>query len=361
MNSPLPPPSIEPTLYFFSNSLTVIAIAGAVFFGLGLWFGYLTWGRYKRRARAFQEETNLLRLEIARLKRRIADDVVAVSASPLLEKLEPVVALPAPEPVAMPEEAAPPSPAPSESVSVIAEPPAPLPAPSSEPSAPEPPPASHPEPAARPAVPSPLLTLRALVKAQAQASAVEAPKVVETPEVAATPKAVEPTVVELPGPESSATPAQEVAPAPEAPSAPPPAATGATDLAEAVALELSTPPPLVAEPALPAAPAFNELAGRTFARELKDGEVRHDAVLGMIYAQRPDRWDDLTLMRGVAELTQEKLHDCGIYTFKQIAVWDDRTVREIAHATRLGERISRDRWPQQARDLHYLKYGEKIA
>lgn len=343
MNYTLPPPSIEPTLYFFSNSLTVIAIAGAVFFGLGLWFGYLTWGRYKRRARAYQEETNLLRLEIARLKRRLADDVVAVSASPLLDKVEPVVALPAPEPVAMPEEAAPPAPAPSESVSVIAEPPAP-------------PPASHAEPAARPAVPSPLLTLRALVKAQAQASVAEPAKVIATPEVEAIPKAVDP-----PHPDKSATPVQDVAPAPEAPLAPLSAATGATDPAEANALELPTLPPLVAEPALPAAPAFNELAGRTFARELKDGEVRHDAVLGMIYAQRPDRWDDLTLMRGVAELTQEKLHDCGIYTFKQIAVWDDRTVREIAHATRLGERISRDRWPQQARDLHYLKYGEKIA
>jgi hypothetical protein len=116
-------------------------------------------------------------------------------------------------------------------------------------------------------------------------------------------------------------------------------------------------PPLLISPTVVA----NELAGRLFASELANGAVTVDARLGIRYAERPDRWDDLTLMRGVAEITQHKLHDCGIYTFKQIAVWDDHNSREVGHDTHTGERITRERWVQQARDLHYLKYGEKLV
>jgi NADH-quinone oxidoreductase subunit E len=119
----------------------------------------------------------------------------------------------------------------------------------------------------------------------------------------------------------------------------------------------ATPPLAVAT----LASSTNGLASRAFATELAAGTVRCDSSLGMLYAERPDRWDDLTLMRGVAEITQQKLHDCGIYTFKQIAVWDDRTMREVGQATHVGDRIARDRWAQQARDLHYLKYGEKLG
>jgi hypothetical protein len=89
----MPAPALDPSLYLFSNSLAVVAVAGFVFFTMGLCFGYLTWGRYQRRARAFQEETDLLRHEIASLKRRIAEEATK-PASPVQLEDESVELLP---------------------------------------------------------------------------------------------------------------------------------------------------------------------------------------------------------------------------------------------------------------------------
>lgn len=365
MNSPLPPPGLEPTLYFFSNSLTVIAIAGLVFFVLGLWFGYLTWGRFKRRARAFQEETNLLRLEIAKLKRRIAEDVVApapiVAPAPLLGLT------PEPEMIVLDQGAT------ASDASAIVEP------------------VAAPEPPSAPEAEAPKETLAAIVGVtpiipaipeQAVAPVVEAPTpepvVVPAPEPAkpepvppvvpeAAPGIVPPPVPVGPEPTPAPVPAvvmAEPAPVEVATSAPAPvqAETPTPELpaaAEATPAPSPLPEPAKTEDAPPSAPT--DLAARLFADELKAGTVRFDGRLGIVYGDRPDRWDDLTLMRGVAELTQQRLHDFGIYTFKQIAAWDDRVTREVGLAIHAKDRIGRERWSQQARDLHYLKYGEKIA
>jgi len=335
MNLPLPPPSLEPTLYFFSNSLAVVGAAALVFFILGLWFGYLTWGRYKRRSRAFMEETNLLRHEIARLKRRIAEEAVAPTLTtpeeepteiqPMLFLLEePVVSIPPEEP-ALPVVAVSPEP----------------------PTMPEalPQPVVEPEPAAVPVVnvepvintivPGELMPPDAEPKKETLTLPKPLPEVV--PSVIANVAAEAPALEPVQAP-PLVTP-QEPEPTPEE--------------TPAAADE----PPVLISPAVVA----NELAGRLFASELANGSVTVDARLGIRYAERPDRWDDLTLMRGVAEITQQKLHDCGIFTFKQIAVWDDHNSREVGHDTHTGERITRERWVQQARDLHYLKYGEKLV
>lgn len=366
MNSPLPPPGLEPTLYFFSNSLTVIAIAGLVYFVLGLWFGYLTWGRFKRRARAFQEETNLLRLEIAKLKRRIAEDVVApapiVAPAPLLGLT------PEPEMIVLDQGAT------ASDASAIVEP------------------VAAPEPPSTPEAEAPKETLAAIVGVtpiipaipeQAVAPVVDASTpepVVEPAHQPAKPEPATPVVPEAPPeivppsvpvePEPAPGPVLAVAiaeptPADAVTSVPTPvlakAPTPESPAVEStpVPLALPLPAPAKTEDAPPSAPT--DLAARLFADELKAGTVRFDGRLGIVYGDRPDRWDDLTLMRGVAELTQQRLHDFGIYTFKQIAAWDDRVTREVGLAIHAKDRIGRERWSQQARDLHYLKYGEKIA
>lgn len=367
MNSPLPPPGLEPTLYFFSNSLTVIAIAGLVFFVLGLWFGYLTWGKFKRRARAFLEETNLLRLEIAKLKRRIAEDVVApapvAAPAPLLgltSEPEMIVLEQAPAPSELP--------APAE------------PAKEADP-APEPEAAPLKETLAAivgvtpiiPALPDPVAPLSAVVASEEPAPVVikeepvqpvepPAPVVPQTESIV--PVEIKTAPVEDPAPVVVVThdasppepvPAQGLVELAVSPLPPEPSPVEPAPVPEpAPTIPLAT-----VEEAVPTQPS--ELAARLFADELKNGGVRWDGRMGIVYGDRPDRWDDLTLMRGVAELTQQRLHDFGIYTFKQIAAWDERVIREVGIAIHAKDRIGRERWSQQARDLHYLKYGEKIS
>ena len=340
MNLQMPPPSLEPTLYFFSNSLTVIAVAGLVFFLLGLWFGFLNWGRFKRRSRAFQEETNLLRLEIARLKRRISDEAIS-PAMPIAERMiqeVPVAQPPAEEPELAPvieEESAAPV-----TLRSLIEPHSPV--------------AEHPvsevvESIEEPVdVPVPIAPAPEIIAEPVVAEVVGAPTPPTAPVAEATPAPL-PVPVAVPEPPAPVSPPViEVTPEPVA-------------VTPLVAGPIEAAIPAAPEPEAPAAPVISELAGRVFASEFATGVVRGDPKLGVLYGARPDRWDDLTMMRGVAEITQHKLHDCGIYTFKQIAVWDDRTMREVGHAIHAGDRISRERWPQQARDLHYLKYGEKLG
>ena len=119
-----------------------------------------------------------------------------------------------------------------------------------------------------------------------------------------------------------------------------------------------TPEPPVEPDVAPGPPSAAELA---FADELSSGTVKIDPDIGILYLARPERWDDLTLLRGVAETVQERLHEQGIFTFKQIACWTDHQTEQLSQKMHLKGRAQRDRWVQQARDLHYLKYGEKVG
>ncbi len=62
-----------------------------------------------------------------------------------------------------------------------------------------------------------------------------------------------------------------------------------------------------------------------------------------------DQKDDLTEIKGIGEFVEHKLNDLGIYTFRQIAQFDDHM---IAYVTRAIEffpgRIERDEWIPQA-------------
>jgi len=80
--------------------------------------------------------------------------------------------------------------------------------------------------------------------------------------------------------------------------------------------------------------------------------VKSDAELGILYTSRPDTVDELTRIKGVGPVIETKLHDFGVYRFKQIANWNQRIVDEFAE--RLGtfkDRISRDDWISQAKEL----------
>jgi NADH-quinone oxidoreductase subunit E len=65
----------------------------------------------------------------------------------------------------------------------------------------------------------------------------------------------------------------------------------------------------------------------------------------------PDNPDDLTQVIGVDDATAERLNGIGVYTLRQIANWDETAVRWIEKQIDAEDRISRERWVEQAQSL----------
>lgn len=346
MNLTIPSPSLEPLLYFVTHGLLVIASAAVLFFTLGLWFGWLTWARHKRRARAFQEETTLLRHEIASLKRRIAEE--AVDAPPLVPIGEETHA---PSPPPSPTKA-------SEGLSVAVL-------------------SAATTPLSLIAMPDSIQALAAQGPAGGGSTSTDSAATAsyQVPVVAASllpPNGSKPVPLDLPSaapatPSITASSVVTVAPKKESTTTllPSPAReTTSIKLGSQAAGSITGPihlPPLPELMEMPATPTAGNAACEVFATELAAGAARLDPLLGVVYPTRPVRWDDLTLLRGVGEVLQNRLHERGIFTFKQIASWTEETAREIAQQIEAKDRIQRDYWVQQACELHYLKYGEKVG
>lgn len=352
MSSPLPSPNLEAILYFFSNSLTVVASSAVLFFALGVLYGWLTWARFKRRARAFQEETDLLRHDIARLKRQIAAESVASGsvAEPHLpietEDMPDKVAARPTEPVVSP-------------IAMQIKPamlePKPLPEPVLAP------------PNSEPRKESLAAAVLGHLGARPHPLEPSAPP----DEVVPTPAAPEAATLDVAQPEKTEAPAaatENEAPAEALPKKESLPVAAAESLPQPADKPDSKTQPVIL-PALPeTAEAIAPSNGTTkagdaspYASELAAGTVKLDPDFGFRYLSRPERWDDLTLLRGVAETAQQRLHESGIYTFKQIAHWNEHQVSHVTQALHLKGRAQRDRWVQQARDLHFLKYGEKLS
>ena len=61
--------------------------------------------------------------------------------------------------------------------------------------------------------------------------------------------------------------------------------------------------------------------------------------------------DDLTRIKGVGPVYEQKLKEAGITTFSQLAALSDEQVRELEERTNFRGRITRDAWREQARGL----------
>jgi len=95
---------------------------------------------------------------------------------------------------------------------------------------------------------------------------------------------------------------------------------------------------------------------------LFDGEsVRKDEELGFVYTERPSRVDDLKKIKGVANVLEGKLHDFGVYRFKQIALWEKSVIAEFNERLDFSDRVQRDEWQRQAREFHKEEYGEDLT
>jgi predicted flap endonuclease-1-like 5' DNA nuclease len=76
-----------------------------------------------------------------------------------------------------------------------------------------------------------------------------------------------------------------------------------------------------------------------------------DPKLGLIYKTRPEKTDDLTALKGIAQVLEQRLHDFGIYTYAQIAAWDEDRIKEFSARLAFKDRIQREHWVEQARQL----------
>ncbi|NNE91779.1 MAG: hypothetical protein HKN23_09040 [Verrucomicrobiales bacterium] len=106
--------------------------------------------------------------------------------------------------------------------------------------------------------------------------------------------------------------------------------------------------------------ASEEEAKGAFAEEIASGKARMDDTYGIVFASEPDEVDDLKVISGIAKVLEGKLHGIGVYTFKQVAFWTDGACSEFSKMLTFKDRIYRDNWIKQAKELHEEKYGEKL-
>ncbi len=80
-----------------------------------------------------------------------------------------------------------------------------------------------------------------------------------------------------------------------------------------------------------------------------------DYDLGKVYDEAPDEIDDLKVISGVGPALEAKLHGFGIYTYAQVAAWNETNITAFDDLLSFKGRIERDNWLQQAADLDAAK------
>ena len=104
-----------------------------------------------------------------------------------------------------------------------------------------------------------------------------------------------------------------------------------------------------------------EQAAEQFRPELDAGVVRQDNYYGIVFHAAPDDPDDLKKIKGVAKVLEGKLNEFGVFKYRQIAFWTAPAAKEFSKLlTNFKDRIYRDNWIAQAKELHEEKYGEKL-
>lgn len=286
---PSVPPSfsMDTLVYMLMHSGLFVAVVGGVFFLIGLMFGRATWGAYKNKSSLQAAKIEQQQEEIAELRRELAGYL-----------LKPAVECRAMERTIAEQDGK------TTTIDVIAASPPLL---ADEPSAALPPssPALPPEP-----FDDSMLhdsdSARELAAIVMEACAL--PEEVSTGSALAAIIAAQPASAE-----------------PKARNG------GCTSLAADVEQ-------LDVFPALPDLPAF----------EIKP---ELDPKLGLIYSRAPFRKDDLTAIKGIARVLEQRLHEFGIYTHDQIAGWTREQIKEFSFRLGFKDRIHREKWVEQAKKL----------
>ncbi|GAB5518926.1 MAG: hypothetical protein RhofKO_11770 [Rhodothermales bacterium] len=84
------------------------------------------------------------------------------------------------------------------------------------------------------------------------------------------------------------------------------------------------------------------------------------AAAGLPAAHYNER-DDLQRIKGVGPFLEQKLHDFGIYTFRQIAAMTPTVIDKLGDTFgSFCDRIGREAWVRQAKALHAEMHGEVL-
>ena len=76
---------------------------------------------------------------------------------------------------------------------------------------------------------------------------------------------------------------------------------------------------------------------------------------------RPHHKDDLKQIHGIGPVMERVLNRMGMFTFRQIAEWNERDVEHMAsELNTFPDRIRHDNWIAGAKEQHFLKYGEEL-
>lgn len=87
-------------------------------------------------------------------------------------------------------------------------------------------------------------------------------------------------------------------------------------------------------------------------KQFSGEKVHVDERLGIIYEEAPETVDNLKKIKGVGKVIENKLHDFGVYRFKQIANWKKSHVEAFTEElSTFKDRIERDEWIKQAKVL----------
>lgn len=293
--------SAEPLIYMLMHSGAFVTVLGIVFFLIGLLFGRATWGRYKRQTVELRGEAATMKEEIADLKRKLGE--YSMKAGPAVSIVT--------ETIQMPKREAPPERNAVEKKAVAA-------------------------PAAAPVTDSPSRPAGHVIKSRSANTDVGGKDNGAT----APPRPTEPGA-----PAPAPAPAEAPQPAESRPASP-------------LAAIISHPPTPKSEgsgslahdiPTLPEILPSGKVAARAEVRPEMDPQ------LGLIYKARPEHADDLTALKGVARGLEQRLHALGVYTYEQMAGWTGEQVREFSARLSFKDRILREQWVEQARELQARK------
>lgn len=109
-----------------------------------------------------------------------------------------------------------------------------------------------------------------------------------------------------------------------------------------------------------AAPAGAEETGEAPVIAGGKGVTRLDERLGVVYEEPPSESDDLKTITGVDEGLEAKMHEAGIYTYRQVANWNDEQAAAFAELFSVEDQVQRDQWVAQAKSFHEEKYSESL-
>lgn len=110
-------------------------------------------------------------------------------------------------------------------------------------------------------------------------------------------------------------------------------------------------------------PAFNPTVGIVNLEEQEDDALpmTPPALPAWMPTASADQRDDLKEVKGIGPFLEQKLNAFGIYTFKQVAFLTKENIKELGGTFgSFPDRIEREKWAEQARELHLKYHGEDL-